>query len=494
MRKIISFSAAFLTAALFIPTAVLAECSEGYGGRLAASSPSAWAEWCGKCGGEVIRTSGSPYCRPGPDWGKGSTSSADGDKVGSGSYQFTPTGDLRIDAPLAVLSGFLNGMDQASKERSARQQAESERAEYEAVMAAQKAAEEAERRKEESFERLSGAVKGVEKSGVFLKNMGDTHVLKLKTGNDFLNSPGNPEGLVETETHRKLALKFGDEPPTVIGVPVKGIGSIPVPRARESSEEEKLRAGAANFQAAETNGGKALIESMSAIGKRHNWEPEEQARLDKALNELDFDGDPDATPSEIRETWRNMLQEGRGELFKNEAAKGYGPGLQWAGAGEQTKYMDCTIFALANASGVPYGVVAAKAAELIREADWRGPASQKKPQEVMEKTGLNGGEVIILAESLGQAEVVKSADFARTLKEGRPVLVNVAPQDGGSGGHQVVITKTFEREGETWYEMMDSNQGEGGRLYLSADELDTILQENGIALRPEPGRKPALLR
>ncbi|CAG1064931.1 hypothetical protein BAC1_00503 [uncultured bacterium] len=493
MRRIYIFGAfLFLTAAL--PSLIHAEdCSESYGARLAYGNKNAWKSWCYKCGGSFVESGPRSECRPGPDWGKGSSSSTGGDKVGSGSYQFTPTGDLRIDAPLAVMSGFLNGMEEASKERSARQQAERERAEYEAVMAAQKAAEEAERRKEESFERLSGAVKGVEKNGIFLKNMGDTQVLKLKTGNDFFNSPGNPEGMAETETHRKLALKLGDEPSTVIGVPVKDNGSVSVPPA-QVVKEEKLKAGEANLQAAETDGDKALIESMSAIGKRHNWEPEEQARLDKALNELDFDGDPDATPAEIRETWRNMLREGRGELLKNEAAKGHGPGLQWAGAGEQTKYMDCTIFALANASGVPYGVVAARAAELIREADWRGPAAQKKPQEVMEKTGLNGGEVIILAESLGQAEVVKSADFQNVLKEGRPVLVNVAPQNGGSGGHQVVITKTFEHEGQTWYEMMDSNQGAPGRLYLSADELDTILQENGIAFRPEPGRKPALLR
>jgi hypothetical protein len=114
---------------------------------------------------------------------------------------------------------------------------------------------------------------------------------------------------------------------------------------------------------------------------------------------------------------------------------------------------------------------------------------------LIEKSGLNGAEVIMLAESLGQAEVVSSADFARALKDGSLVMVNVTPRSGNSnGGHQVVLTKAFQHEGAPWYEMIDSSQGSHQRLYLSADELDTILQENGIAFRREPGQTPKLLR
>ncbi len=104
----------------------------------------------------------------------------------------------------------------------------------------------------------------------------------------------------------------------------------------------------------------------------------------------------------------------------------------------------------------------------------------------------------MLAESLGQVEVILSSDFAKTLKEGRPVMVNVMPKSG-KGEHQVVLTKSFQHGGETWYEMVDSNQGPQRRLYLSTKELGTMLLGNGVAYRPEPGSPelgptPKLLR
>jgi len=74
-------------------------------------------------------------------------------------------------------------------------------------------------------------------------------------------------------------------------------------------------------------------------------------------------------------------------------------------------------FALANASGQPYEVVAARATQLLREGEWRGTYDREHPQQVIERQGLNGDEVIMLAEAFGQAEVVKGADFAKTLKE-----------------------------------------------------------------------------
>jgi len=90
---------------------------------------------------------------------------------------------------------------------------------------------------------------------------------------------------------------------------------------------------------------------------------------------------------------------------------------------------------------------------------------------------------------------VPSSAFAMTLKQGRPVMVNVVPQDGNvNGGHQVVLAKTFQHGGETWYEVVDSNQGPQRRLYLSSKELGTVLQENGVAFRPEPKTTSKLLR
>ena len=77
-------------------------------------------------------------------------------------------------------------------------------------------------------------------------------------------------------------------------------------------------------------------------------------------------------------------------------------------------------------------------------------------------------------------------DFPKVLKEGRPLLVDVVPPDGNAVyGHEVVLMKTFQHEGKTWYAMMDSNQGPVRRLYVSAEELGFMLRENGVAFQPE---------
>ena len=236
-----------------------------------------------------------------------------------------------------------------------------------------------------------------------------------------------------------------------------------------------------------------IIKSMNALAARLGWSADEQARLDKALNSLGFDGDPSVTSAQIIHAWQEVLARGPGGDLARAASRGEGPGFPEAGT--QTQYQDCTIFALANAAGLPYGVAATRAAELIRQGDWRGAAERANPQHVIEQKGLNGGEVVMLAEAFGQAEVVPSVDFAKTVQAGRPVLVNVVPQDGDvRGGHEVVLTRTFHHGGAPWFEVMDSNQGAQRRLYVTAKELSTLLQENGVAFRPEPGTTPALLR
>lgn len=239
--------------------------------------------------------------------------------------------------------------------------------------------------------------------------------------------------------------------------------------------------------------GARIIKSMNALAARLGWSADERARLDTALNSLGFDGDPSVTSAQIIHAWQEVLARGPGGDLARVASRGEGPGFPEAGT--QTQYQDCTIFALANAAGLPYGVVATRAAELIRQGDWRGAAERATPQHVIEQKGLNGGEVVMLAEAFGQAEVVPSVDFAKTVQAGRPVLVNVVPQDGDvRGGHQVVLTRTFHHGGAPWFEMMDSNQGAQRRLYVSAKELSTLLQENGVAFLPEPGTTPSLLR
>jgi len=235
------------------------------------------------------------------------------------------------------------------------------------------------------------------------------------------------------------------------------------------------------------------INEINAQARKLGWSAEKLARLDKALNKLDFDRDTNVTSIRISHTWQDIITRGQDSELVQEASQG--GGLGFPGSGTQTVNNDCAVFALANAAGLPYGVVAARATELIKQGGWREKDDRANPQATIEKWGLTGGEVVMLAESFGQAEVIKKADFAKTLTEGRPIMINVVPPGGGlRDGHEVVLTKTFQHGGETWFVMMDSNQGSQRRLFLSSQELNTIRKEHGVAYRPEPGMTPKLLR
>ena len=236
-----------------------------------------------------------------------------------------------------------------------------------------------------------------------------------------------------------------------------------------------------------------VITAMNALTRQLGWSADKLARLDTALHKLSFDGDPNSTSAQVRGAWQDIIARGQDADLVREAFQG--DGLGFPGAGTQTVNNDCTVFALANAAGLPYGVVATRASELIHQGDWRTADERANPQAMIEKHGLNGGEVVLLAEVFGQAEVVPSSGFAKTLSAGRPVMINVVPADGHmKSGHEVVLTKTFQHRGETWFEMMDSNQGPQQRLFLSGKELNTMLQENGVAFRPNPETTPKLLR
>jgi hypothetical protein len=236
-----------------------------------------------------------------------------------------------------------------------------------------------------------------------------------------------------------------------------------------------------------------VINAMNALAKQLGWGADKLARLDKALGRLGFDGDPNSTGVQVRGTWQDVIVRGQDAELVREASQR--DGLGFPGAGTQTVNNDCTVFALANAAGLPYGMVAARATELIHQGGWRTAEERANPQAAIEKQGLNGGEVVLLAEAFGQAEIVPSSDFAKTLDAGRRIMINVVPADGKmNSGHEVVLTKTLQHRGETWFEMMDSNQGPQRRLFLSSKELNTILQENGVAFRPNPGTTPKLFR
>ena len=228
--------------------------------------------------------------------------------------------------------------------------------------------------------------------------------------------------------------------------------------------------------------------AINAYATRMHWQENKRARLETALNALRGDGDDNATDLDVRQAWRDISsREGQADLVR-AASKGDGPKIVWSG---RQSHEDCAVFALASAAGLPYSVAATRAAELIRQGDWRSSEERAHPQQAIESKGLNGGEVVLLAEDFGSAEVLPSSDFAKTLKSGRPVLIGVVPANGDmSAGHAVVLSKTFQQGGETWFEMMDSNHDHP--LYLSTKELSTILLYRGVAYRPEKGTVPKL--
>jgi hypothetical protein len=235
-----------------------------------------------------------------------------------------------------------------------------------------------------------------------------------------------------------------------------------------------------------------MIARMDAMTLELGWSAAERARVSSALSALEVDGDPYAATGVLRQTWREILARNNDAALAAEAGRGAGPALPDAGTQSS---QDCTIFAMANASGEPYGVVAARATRLIENGTWRNAADRAHPQQAIERQGLTGGEVVMLAEALGQVEVVPSAGFASTLAKGSEIMIGVVPYDGNvSQGHEIVLSRTFQHDGTTWFEAIDSSQGPGQRLYMSNSELDTIAEAPGIVSRPEPGTVPKLLR
>jgi hypothetical protein len=280
-----------------------------------------------------------------------------------------------------------------------------------------------------------------------------------------------------------LKLKTGASTPLAsaqTGALAKTGSGVPAsPAAKDATTDEALRT--------------VTIKQINVLANHLGWDDKKRKRLDVALNKLAPAFDRSVTQEQIKQTWQTILIRGR----EIESLRGGSLGgvSAPAGAGGQTRFEDCAVFALANAVGLPYGVVAARATELIRLGDWRSAEDRANPQAAIEKGGLTGGEVILLAESFGQAEVIPRSAFEKILNEGRPIMVNVVPPDGNwNRGHEVVLTKTVQYQNDTWFEIMDSNLGPQRRLYLTRKELDIIIQENGVAFRPEPGTTPRLLR
>ena len=269
--------------------------------------------------------------------------------------------------------------------------------------------------------------------------------------------------------------------------PAPAMRSAPAPRPAPSAPMP-----AAPVQAL-TPAEQVIVSGMTALAVQLGWTDTQQKQLSAALHARQYPG-TGASAEQIADTWRTVIIRGQDPNLAKEAAAGQG--LGFPGAGKQTQYQDCTIYALANATGLPYGVVAARATKLISEESWRSAADRANPEGVIENQGLNGGEVIMLGTAFGQVNVIEGNQFADSLKQGHPVLLGMTAYNGdeNSAGHEVVLTRTFQHNGQTWYAMMDSNYGPYTRFFLSAKELDTLRQDNGVSYSPNPGTTPQLLR
>lgn len=243
----------------------------------------------------------------------------------------------------------------------------------------------------------------------------------------------------------------------------------------------------------------AKIRAMATLARAlPNWEQGEVERVQSIMRRLQLDGVQDVTLLEMLNTWVQIEARDGDATLAAAAAAGAGPaGLRNT---DPQSFEDCTIYAVASATGRPYSVVAALAGEIVRDNAARGDGDRDDPESVIKNHGLDGDEVILLTEAFGEAELVPSGAFVRTLQEGRPVLLSVAPITKNEenilkeGNHAVVLSRTFQHDGQTWFEMIDSNLPAGQRRYLTQPELLIVLRENGISYRPEDGRTVPLLR
>lgn len=137
-----------------------------------------------------------------------------------------------------------------------------------------------------------------------------------------------------------------------------------------------------------------VVRGITALAKKHNWPEKQQTRLAIALRDLKSAGDPDTTNVQIYQAWGSILARKGDEELEKAVSAGDGPGFP--GAGRQNGE-DCAIFALANATGSPYSVIAALAIDMIRDSDWHSEAARAAPEKVVTEKGLNGGEVLMLA-------------------------------------------------------------------------------------------------
>lgn len=231
-----------------------------------------------------------------------------------------------------------------------------------------------------------------------------------------------------------------------------------------------------------------IIQQLQSLAAADHWPAEKRARFSAALLALGLTREDDHL--EVEHTylsWHDLATRPTDADLETAADAAPGSAVFSASQGQQFHHQDCAIFALANASGRPYGVMASAAADAVSRDTSRSDAQRGDPNKTTADLGLNGAEVIYLAEKFGQVSVVRPRDFTQTLAAGDAIMVNV-------GEHEVVLTKSFQHDGKPWFEVMDSLQPTTQRVYVSAAELNAKITENGVVYHAEPGNTVPLLR
>ena len=170
-----------------------------------------------------------------------------------------------------------------------------------------------------------------------------------------------------------------------------------------------------------------VLSKQAAIGpERRNQHSQQEP--EKRDHRPTIGDDNDA--SIVRRIWQEILMRDQQSEISRKATDAAGPGLPGAGI-QFIGFTDCAAFALANATGRPYGEVARIASEVVRHNEARSAFDRDNPQmSIEQKGGLQGGEVIMLAEVFGEARIVPPADFIKTLMNGDRILANLIPQSG----------------------------------------------------------------
>jgi tetratricopeptide (TPR) repeat protein len=207
-----------------------------------------------------------------------------------------------------------------------------------------------------------------------------------------------------------------------------------------------------------------------------DWDRAERGRIRTAFAALENFTDRSEGMPEIDAIWNDMRRAQRPADVSFLSAGLSPAGLQ--------RGQECAVYAMATASGRSYEEVATLAAAIIARAAYRSRGERENPRGTLHSAGLNGGELLVLAEALGQAEVIQPERFAATVRDGRPVMVAVwIPSGQRVERHQIVLSGAFEYQGATWFEVIDSNQTH--RNYVSLENLSRILAEPGVAYRPD---------